>query len=226
MIIQVYAFTDPKTALAAVKLGVDHIGFVVGKYNVVPAELSFAEAREIVVSLPPQTTSVALTMATNVKEILRMVEAVKPNILHISSDVELVSVDMMREIRSKMDAGIRLMKAIPVQDEGSIALARRFEPVSDLILLDTKREGSNGVGATGLTHDWNVSRRIVESVNIPVILAGGLSAENVAASMRRVQPWGVDSDTWTNREGSDVDKDLDRIEAFVRAIRSVAEGES
>lgn len=226
MIIQIYAFTDPKTAVAAVELGVDHIGFVVGKYGVVPAELSFSEAREIVTSLPSRTTSVALTMSTDVKEILRMAEAVKPNILHISSDVELVDVDMMQEIRSKMDAGIRLMKAIPVKDESSVALARRFAPVSDLFLLDTKQEGFPGVGATGLTHDWNVSRCIVESVDIPVILAGGLSAENVAAAMRQVQPWAVDSNTSTNREGSNEDKDLDRIKAFVRAIRSVEEEES
>ena len=91
--------------------------------------------------------------------------------------------------------------------------------MSDWFLLDTKVRGLPGVGASGLTHDWRISRRIVESVGIPVILAGGLSAENVAGAIEAVQPWGVDSNTATNAPGSPVEKDLDRIRAFVAAVR-------
>jgi phosphoribosylanthranilate isomerase len=87
MIIQIYAFTDPKTAVAAVEMGVDHIGFVAGKYNEVPAELSFEEARAIVAALPGKATAVALTMSRDVEEIMRMVAAVQPHIVHISSDL-------------------------------------------------------------------------------------------------------------------------------------------
>ena len=72
MIIQIYAFTDPETAVAAVNLGVNHIGFVVGKYDEVPAELSFKEAAEIVKALPDGAVSSALTMSGDVNEILRM----------------------------------------------------------------------------------------------------------------------------------------------------------
>jgi phosphoribosylanthranilate isomerase len=220
MIIQIYAFTDPKTALEAVKLGVEHIGFVAGKYNVVPGELTFDEAREIAAVLPSTAVPVALTMAEEVDEILRMAAEVKPQIVHISSDVDLVNVDKMRELRSKLDPKIRLMKAIPVEDESSIELSVRYAQVSDLLLLDTKRAGFPGVGATGFTHDWSVSRRIVESVGIPVIMAGGLTAENVGAAMREIKPWAVDSNTSTNTPGSNVEKDIKRIEAFVKAIRA------
>ncbi|NPV40571.1 MAG: phosphoribosylanthranilate isomerase [Anaerolineae bacterium] len=220
MIIQIYAFTDPKTAVAAVEMGVDHIGFVAGKYNEVPAELSFEEARAIVAALPGKATAVALTMSRDVEEIIRMVAAVQPHIVHISSDLELVPVETMRELRRRLDGKVRLMKAIPVEDESSIAIAREFAEVSDLLLLDTKRTGFPGVGATGFTHDWSVSRRIVESVNIPVIMAGGLTPENVGAAMREIKPWAVDSNTSTNVPGSNVDKDLGRIKAFIDAIRA------
>ncbi len=220
MIIQIYAFTDPKTAVTAVNMGVNHIGFVAGKYNVVPAELTFEEARGIVDALPKGATAVALTMAEDVDEILRMAAAVQPHIIHVSSDVELVPVEMMRELRSRLDKNIRLMKAIPVEDEASIALAREFAAVSDLLLLDTKRPDFPGVGATGFTHDWSVSRRIVQAVKIPVIMAGGLTAENVGAAMREIEPWGVDSNTSTNVPGSNVDKDLDRIRAFATAVNT------
>jgi len=220
MIIQIYAFTDPKTAVAAVEMGVDHIGFVAGKYNEVPAELSFEEARAIVAALPGKATAVALTMSRDVEEIMRMVAAVQPHIVHISSDLELVPVETMRELRRRLDGKVRLMKAIPVEDESSIAVAKEFAEVSDLLLLDTKRAGFPGVGATGFTHDWSVSRRIVESVNIPVIMAGGLTPENVGAAMREIKPWAVDSNTSTNVPGSNVDKDLGRIKAFIDAIRA------
>jgi phosphoribosylanthranilate isomerase len=77
-----------------------------------------------------------------------------------------------------------------------------------------------GIGATGRLHDWDISRRIVENVSVPVILAGGLSPENVADAMQAVQPWGVDSNTHTNLPGSHVEKDMARIQAFVNAVRA------
>ena len=220
MIIQIYAFTDPETAAAAVDLGVNNIGFVAGRYGVVQGELSFSEAREIVVSLPPRATSVAITMSEDVKEILRMAAEVKPDIVHVSTDVDCVDVEAMRELRSRLDADIRLMKAISVEDEKSIVVSQQFAAVSDLLLLDTKRAGFPGVGATGFTHDWDISRQIVESVDIPAIMAGGLTTDNVGAAIREINPWGVDSNTSTNVPGSQVEKDLERIAAFVNAINN------
>ena len=227
MIIQIYAFTDAKTAVAAVELGVNNIGFIAGKYGIVHGELSFNEARKIVVSLPQEATSIAITMSEDVEEILRMASEVKPDIVHVSTDVDCVGIEGMRELRSRLNADVRLMKAISVEDEKSILLSQQFAAVSDLLLLDTKRSGFPGVGATGFTHDWDISRRIVESVDIPVILAGGLTAENVCAAIREIHPWGVDSNTSTNLQGSFVEKDLSRIAAFVDAIKkceNAAEG--
>jgi phosphoribosylanthranilate isomerase len=219
MIIQIYAFTKPEEAAAAAHMGVDQIGFVAGKYDLVPGELTFAEARALVEALPEGTTSSAITMSTDTDEILRMVAAVQPHILHISTDLEDVPVEQMVELRKRLPPEVRLMKAIPVYDESSVAEAQKFAAVSDILLLDTKVTGFPGVGATGHVHDWNVSRKIVETAGIPVILAGGLSAENVAEAIRVVQPWGVDSNTATNVPGDPVEKDLDRVAAFVRAVR-------
>jgi phosphoribosylanthranilate isomerase len=92
--------------------------------------------------------------------------------------------------------------------------------VSDLLLLDSKGRGLPGVGASGLTHDWSISRRIVAAVPLPVILAGGLAAANVADAIRAVRPAGVDSNTATNLPGDPVAKDLGRIREFVAAVRA------
>jgi len=220
MIIQIYAFTQVDQAVAAAEMGVDHIGFIAGDYGLVSGELSFADARRLAEALPPHTVRVALTMATQVDEILRMAEAVGPDIVHISTDLEDVGIDAMQRLRRELPAPIRLMKAIHVSGDESITDALRFAQVSDLLLLDTKVSGMPGIGATGRLHDWRISRRIVESVPIPVILAGGLSPENVAEAMQAVQPWGVDSNTHTNCKGSPVEKDMQRIQTFVDAVRS------
>ena len=70
-----------------------------------------------------------------------------------------------------------------------------------------------------MTHDWTISRRIVEAVHIPVILAGGLGPDNVAEAIRTVRPAGVDSKTKTDRDGSNA-KDLDRVRRFHEAARA------
>lgn len=220
MIIQIYAFTRVKEAVAAVNLGVDNIGFVAGLYDMVYGELSFADARAMVEAIPPRGTATAITMSDDVDEILRMADAVHPHILHISSELEQVNLEKMAAIKKRLAPDIQLMKAIPVEDQASVAVARDYAQVSDILLLDTSRKGFPGVGATGFTHDWNVSQAIVAAVDIPVILAGGLDAQNVGKAIETVRPWGVDSNTSTNKDGSRVEKDLDRIADFVRAIKS------
>jgi len=225
MLIQIYAFTRISEAQQAAELGVDHIGFIAGDYGLVPGELSFVQARQLAAAvesnrrLPVGVHSVALTMATEVDEILRMAAAVEPDIIHISTDPWQVGVGAMEELRARLSPRIKLMKAIPVGGEETLQLAREFTPLCDFLLLDTKIHGMPGVGATGRTHDWAISRRIVELVSIPVILAGGLAPENVNQAIALVQPAGVDSNTSTNRPGDPVNKDMERIRRFVSAAR-------
>jgi phosphoribosylanthranilate isomerase len=109
------------------------------------------------------------------------------------------------------------MKAIHVEGPESVAVALRFAEVADILLLETKVTGLPGVGATGILHDWNVSREIVERVGsrAKVILAGGLTPENVAEAVKTVRPWGVDSNTGTNLPGDPVVKDMARVQEFV-----------
>jgi len=220
LIIQIYAFTDPDTACTAAALGVNHIGFIAGQYGIVNGELSFKQAREIVKSLPPGTASVALTMSDDINEILRMASEVTPDIIHVSTDPEQVGISAMQELRKHLQPNILLMKAIPVEDESSIEIAKQYASMSDFILLDSKHREYPGVGATGITHDWNISKQIVESISVPVILAGGLNAENVGIAIKKIRPAGVDSNTFTNRENSKVRKDLGKINKFIQAVVS------
>jgi phosphoribosylanthranilate isomerase len=127
---------------------------------------------------------------------------------------------------------VRLLQAVPVGLPGqaheidSLTLTLVYQEVADIILLDTyagdHSEGSTEVpgwiGITGQTHDWTVSRQIVEQCHKPVILAGGLTPHNVRAAIEAVHPWGVDSCTGTDLYRGK--KDLDKVAAFVRAVRN------
>jgi phosphoribosylanthranilate isomerase len=111
-----------------------------------------------------------------------------------------------------------IIRAIPVIDETSIETAALYRGVADFLLLDTYDTGKRQFGALGRVHDWNLSRRIVDEVGIPVILAGGLGPDNVAAAIAAVGPAGVDSKTRTDRTDGR-GKDLEKVEAFVAAAK-------
>jgi phosphoribosylanthranilate isomerase len=204
-----------------VALGVDQVGFIAGDYGQVHAELTFAQARAIAEALKGQVVSSALTMSTDIAEILRMADVVQPDIIHISSDTAAVGLEAMQELRRRLPGSMALMKAIHVGGPETAELALKFAPVSDILLLDTKVAGLPGVGATGLVHDWNISRQIVDRVGrqARVILAGGLVPDNVSAAIAAVRPWGVDSNTGTNLPGDPVAKDWVRVAEFVKQAR-------
>jgi phosphoribosylanthranilate isomerase len=110
------------------------------------------------------------------------------------------------------------MRTIPVRDEKDIAIARTYEGIADFLLLDTWKSGEPEIGACGLVHDWDVSRRIASEVKIPVILAGGIGPENAAEAIRCVKPAGVDSKTKTDLPDGSA-KDLQKVRALVQSVR-------
>jgi phosphoribosylanthranilate isomerase len=111
------------------------------------------------------------------------------------------------------------MRSIPVCGDDTIALAQTYNGLADYLLLDSHNPSDRQIGALGVTHDWSISRRIVEAVHTPVILAGGLGPDNVADAIRAVRPAGVDSKTKTDRDGSHA-KDLDRVRRFHAAAKA------
>jgi phosphoribosylanthranilate isomerase len=106
-------------------------------------------------------------------------------------------------------------------------VAKCFEAASDYFLVDTSlgNEPVHGfVGITGHTCDWMVARELIETSPLPVILAGGLSPQNVYEAIMEVRPFGVDSCTRTNAVDGDrrpirFRKDKNAVRAFVKAVR-------
>jgi len=110
-----------------------------------------------------------------------------------------------------------LLRAIAVRAGETLTEADAHQECADYLMLDSGAKNLPSLGATGETHDWSVSRTIVERSRVPVILAGGLSAENVEDAIATVRPFGVDSFTHTDVPGNRGKKDPARVRAFVAA---------
>jgi len=221
--VQIYTMQTPDEARAVAALGVDHLGLTPSDRGL-PGEIDFATARAIGEAVGSSAVKVALSVETDLEAIEAMVRAVRPDVLHLCGLAGAVLPDAVRTLRARLP-GLAIMQAVSVTGPEAIQTALEYQDVADYLILDTQAADIAGIGASGQTHDWNVSREIVRRVRIPVILAGGLSPENVAAAVRAVQPWGVDSLTHTNRPlpGGGFVKDLDRVRQFVAAARGAAE---
>jgi len=216
MIVQIYTMQSPEEALEAARLGVNHLGVTPGEHGL-PGEVSYDKAREIFEALGDRAVKVALTVDSDPQVIEEMVRAVRPDVLHICGrPIEAVPPEAVEKLKKNLP-GVKMMIAVPVNGSGAVELARRYAPVADFLILDTDASHINGIGASGETHDWRISRKIVEAVEVPVILAGGLSPENVRDAIEAVGPWGVDSLTHTNLPlgGGRFRKDWDKIRRFV-----------
>jgi phosphoribosylanthranilate isomerase len=217
MITQIYETSTPQDARSISEIGVDHIGVLVGNGEF-PRELPVEAAAKVAAGIIPPSKFSVLFLTADIALIERWARELQPAILHLGAAPELLLPNDAATLKAKLP-GILLMRSIPVIGEISIHIARSYEGIVDFLLLDSHRESDRQIGALGVTHDWNISRRIVELVRTPVILAGGLGPENVAEAIRVVRPAGVDSKTKTDQDGSHR-KDLDRVRRFYETVRA------
>jgi phosphoribosylanthranilate isomerase len=217
MIVQIYEVGDPATARALAALGVDHIGMLVGGGEF-PRELTVDAAAEVIAALPPHARASVLCLSADLPFIESVAAALAPPILHLGAAPELLGPSDLRRLKARFPDTL-MMRSIPVTDASSVALARSYDGIADFLLLDSHRPGDRQIGALGITHDWALDRRIVEAVNVPVIIAGGLGPGNVAAAINAVRPAGVDSKTCTDRTDGQPGKDLTAVARFTANAR-------
>jgi phosphoribosylanthranilate isomerase len=196
---------DLKCAIAE---GADAVGFVVDvpkSHRSLPAE----GARELISRVPVFMTSVAVIVPDSIEDAVRLADETGANILQIHGTFEpeeLMTLRML--VPQKIVLG---MPALAETEE----LARSFDETVDALLLDTYHEDK--IGGTGKVHDWEISAGIAEKLNLPVILAGGLSPDNVAEAVGKVRPYAVDVSGGVETDGK---KDCQKIASFIKAVRA------
>ena len=215
--IQIYGVTTRDDAVMSARLGAHHVGVAVDEQGFAPDGVSVSDARAILAVLPPSATRLALTLARDPDEVAYVASEVRPEILHVGADPDFVGPGHVERLRLRFPE-IRFMRAVAVDGPAAVATAVEAARVADFVLLDTRDQTIGKIGATGRTHDWHLSAEIVRTVDTPVLLAGGLSADNVGEAIRIVRPWGVDSYSLTCVDGDLRRKDEDKVARFVAAV--------
>jgi phosphoribosylanthranilate isomerase len=218
MLTQIYEISTPEEARSVSLIGVDHVGVLVG-HGQFPREQPLEAAARIAAAIVPPAKFSALFLTADVALIEAWARVLRPSILHLGASPDLLSVPQVAALKGKLP-DCSIMRSIPVTGEASLRIAEAYDGVADALLLDSYRTDDRQIGALGVTHDWSMSRQIVELVQIPVFLAGGLGPDNVADAIRAVRPVGVDSKTKTDREGSHA-KDFERVRRFHEAARAM-----
>jgi len=219
MLTQIYEVSTPSEADAISGLGIDHVGVLVGNGSF-PRERSAREAIAIIAAIRAPSKSSALFLSADIALIEQMARELRPTIIHLGASTELLRPKNVIDLR-KVLPNLLFMRSVPVTGSGSIAIAKSYDGIVDFLLLDSHREGDAQIGALGVTHDWNISRHIVETVRTPVILAGGLGPDNVVDAILAVKPAGVDSKTRTDLGDTHI-KDLTKVAAFNKAAKGAA----
>lgn len=198
---KICGITRIEDALAAADAGADAIGLVF--YAKSPRAVDVHQARAIIAALPPFVSTVGLFVNASRCELNEILEAVPLDLLQFHGD----------ETPSDCVGFNRpYIKALRVRPGDDLEAACQHYASSSGILLDTFVAGVPG--GTGEAFDWSL---VPAQLSKPIILAGGLSADNVAQAIAQVQPYAVDVSGGV--EQAKGIKDAARIEAFMRAVR-------
>ncbi len=176
-------------ARLAIRYGASAIGLV-SEMPSGPGVISEDVIREIAAIIPPGISSFLLTSKRDTKDIIEQQKRCGVNTIQICDRITGGSYEDLR----KAMPGISIVQVIHVTGPEAIEEALSVSPYVKGILLDSGKPDLKikELGGTGRTHNWAVSRKIRERVSVPVFLAGGLRAENVADAIREVEPFGVD----------------------------------
>ncbi|HDM36710.1 MAG TPA: phosphoribosylanthranilate isomerase [Candidatus Syntrophoarchaeum butanivorans] len=201
---------DLRTVLRA---GVDAAGFIIEVPVETPRKISRWTASGLVRSLPGDVLGVAVLMPASIDEAVEIIDLVEPDMVQIHSDMDP---NRLYELKERCD--LPLIKVLGIRRgvdrETILSEVDHVSGVVDFILLDTKLNQRSG--GTGEVHDWSVSREVVRSSPVPVILAGGLNPLNVGDAIKFVRPYGVDTASGVETGGR---KDPDKVRRFVEAVR-------
>ncbi len=211
--IKICCISSIEEAAMAIREGADALGLV-GKMPSGPGPIADELIATIAKTIPPPIASFLLTSEQSAAGIVDHISRVHTNTVQI---VDELTDGAYIQIRAALPK-IRIVQVIHVIGRESIEQALKVQEHVDAILLDSgnPKLTIKTLGGTGNTHDWQISRELVASVNIPVFLAGGLNPGNVAEAIRIVKPFAVDVCSGVRTDGK---LDPEKLSAFIHAVR-------
>lgn len=210
--VKICCISSKQEAFDAISFGASALGLV-GEMPSGPGVISDEEIFEIAQAVPPPIATFLLTSNVTAKEIIEHHKRTQTNTIQI---VDELADRTYHEIRAALPS-VKLVQVVHVTGERSFDEAVELSEFVDAILLDSGNPSLEikELGGTGRRHDWRLSRKIVEAIEKPVFLAGGLNAENVREAIGTVQPFGLDLCSGVRTEGK---LDKQKLERFFGAL--------
>jgi phosphoribosylanthranilate isomerase len=208
--VKICCISSVEESQLAITYGASALGLV-GKMPSGPGIITDELIAGIAKQVPPPIGTFLLTSETSSSAIIAHQQKVMTNTIQV---VDTLAEGKYDEIRQALP-GIKLVQVIHVIDESSVEEAMELAEEVDALLLDSGNPNLKikVLGGTGKTHDWLLSRKIVEQSKVPVFLAGGLNTDNVQRAIEMVQPYGLDLCSGVRTNGILDEKKLD---AFMR----------
>lgn len=201
--VKICGITSREDLEIAVEAGTDAVGFIVDVPVDTEREIDPKLAVELARATPPFVTTVLVTMPDSPEATVELASRIQPDIVQIHGgttpgDLAYLSANVHGDV----------IKAV------SPDTAAKYETVADALLVDSLDE--TGAGGTGTTHDWDRTRDLVERLAAPVVLAGGLTPDNVTEAIETVSPFAVD--VASGVEGDAGRKDPDSVVSFIERV--------
>jgi phosphoribosylanthranilate isomerase len=214
--VKVCCIASEEEAALAVRMGASALGLV-SRMPSGPGPIPESRIRDIAETVPPGVATFLLTCETTAEPIIKQQRFCRTTTLQLVDEVEP---GVHARLRDALP-GISIVQVIHVRDDDALKHSVAVAPGVDALLLDSGNPSlsTKELGGTGRVHDWAVSRRIRDSVDIPVFLAGGLNPENVGMAVAAVAPFGVDLCSGLRTNGM---LDETKLVAFMRAVRDSA----
>ena len=188
--VKICGFTDSADLRAAIEAGADAVGIISSVSVDTPREVDRGTAAELVAEVPPFVTATLVTMPDDADHAVDLIRAIRPDAIQLHGDFSAEDIGYIRA-----ETGI---KVIPAIDYTDTERAHELDAAADAILVDSTSE--EGAGGTGETHDWESTADLADTLTSPVILAGGLTPDNVAKAVRTAAPFAVDVASGVERD--------------------------
>jgi phosphoribosylanthranilate isomerase len=210
--VKICCIKSPAEAALAIRCGASAIGLVSAMPSG-PGVIPEDAITRIAVTVPPPIATFLLTSEPSPEAIIAQQRRCRTNTLQLCDHLPATVYPRLREALP----GIALVQVVHVTDAASVDYALAAAPHVDALLLDSGNPALavKQLGGTGRTHNWTLSRRIRDAIRIPLFLAGGLNAANVAEAIAVVEPFGLDlcSSVRTNDELDPV-----KLRSFFEAV--------
>ena len=198
------------TAYGAFALG------LVGHMPSGPGVISNQKISEITKSVPPMVSTFLLTSETKAGAVIDHYKKVNTSTIQI---VDVLENNDYQKIKNELPH-VKIVQVVHVLNDKSVAEAINVSTYVDAILLDSGNPNliTKELGGTGRTHNWDLSRKIRDQIDIPVFLAGGINSNNVKQAIEHVQPFGVDLCSGVRTNGK---LDENKLRMFFQTIQSI-----